>query len=139
MNFIDTGCTIPSGLLLINDCSCPGHNLTFECVINGTNEGTTVWKGAALQDTCMLPEILLLHREFEGTFGDSECTGGGTIAWRTLGIENNFYRSQLNITYMTDLIGKAVVCAYDTIVDEIIIGSRRITTTNFTSKFDSGL
>ena len=101
-------------------------------MINGTTEGTTVWKGAALQDLCMLPEILLLHTEFIGISGDSECTGG-TIAWRTLGVENNFYISQLNITYTTDLTGKAIVCAYDNIVDEIIIGSRIITTNNLTS------
>lgn len=106
---------------MTNDCSCPGHNLTFECVINGTNEGTTVWKGAALRDVCMLSEILLLHREFTRASGDSECTEG-IISWRTLGVESNFYISQLNITFTAGLIGKAVVCAYDNIVDELVIG-----------------
>ena len=103
-------------------------------MINGTNDGSTVWKGAALQDVCMLQEILLLHREFVRVSGESECAGG-LVAWRALGVENNFYISQLNITYTAGLIGKAVVCAHDTLVDEIIIGSRVITANNLTSKF----
>ena len=93
-----------------------------------------MWKGAALQDVCMLQDILLLHREFaSGIAGVSECSGGGTVAWRTLGVENNFYMSQLNITYTTGLIGRAVVCAYDNVVDEVIIGSKIITANNLTS------
>lgn len=106
--------------------------MTFECEINGTNEGSTLWKGTALQDVCMLQDIILLHREFApGIIGVSEC-GGGTVAWRTLGVENNCYISQLNITYVANLIGKTIICAYNNLAQDIIISSRVITTTNMT-------
>jgi hypothetical protein len=96
-------------------------------VINGVIEGTTVWKGSAIQDACMsLLEIPLLHGDFvSGIGGISECDGG-SVAWRTLGVENDSYISQLNITFNTDLIGKEVVCAYDNLEKEITIGSSNI-------------
>ena len=125
-----TGYTLQSGLFLTNShCSCPGHALSFECVINGTDRGTTVWKGAALQTVCTSLQditVTLLHGDFlfEIT-GVTECSGG-TIAWRTRGVDNSFYISRLNITYSTDLVGKAVICAYDNLEEEITIGSRNI-------------
>lgn len=101
--------------------------MSFECVINGVSEGTTVWKGSAIQDACTsLQEISLLHGVFaSGIGGTSEC-GGGIVAWRTIGVENGSYVSQLNITFNTDLIGKEVVCAYDNLEEEITIGSSNI-------------
>ena len=122
------GYALQNGLYLTNDCPCPGHHLSFECVINGITEGTTVWKGSALQDACMsLLEISLLHGDFVSGIGEvSEC-GGGSVAWRTLGVENSSYVSQLNITYNPGLSGREIVCAYDNLEREVIIGTRIIT------------
>ena len=93
-----------------------------------------MWKGAALLDVCALqPDILLRHRDFVSGIGEVVECSGGSVAWRTLGVENNSYVSQLNITYNTDLVGKAVVCAYDDLEEEIIIGSRNISVNNLTS------
>ena len=98
------------------------------CVINGTDRDTTVWKGSALQNVCMsLQDIILLHGDFVFRIARVIEYSGGTIAWRTHGVDNSFYISQLNITYNTDLVGKAVVCAYyDNLEEEITIGSRNI-------------
>jgi hypothetical protein len=105
-------------------------------VISGVIEGTTVWKGSAIQDVCTsLQEISLLHGDFvSGIGGISECDGG-SVAWRTLGVESNSYTSQLNITYSPGLSGRAIVCAYDNLEEEVTIGTRIITSHTMSCKF----
>lgn len=103
--------------------------MSFVCVINGTIEGITVWKGTALQDVCrsLQQDITLLHREFESGIAGFTMCSSNIIAWRTLGVENNSYVSQLNITYSPGLNGREIVCAYDNHREEITIGTRIIT------------
>ena len=54
----------------------------------------------------------LLHSEFEGAHIHGECNNGIIVGW-SVGVENNSYTSQLNITVGSDLIGKDVECIHD--------------------------
>ena len=123
--------------MLRNDCSCPGYNLTFECTVNGSiNIGSsTLWRGEVFQNSCMISELYLRHREFlQGT--SQTCKNNDVILHAyslqvgTIDTENgyNSYTSQLNITYSTSLIGSTVVCAYENGTQVTHTGSKIITT-----------
>lgn len=91
-------------------CSCLGYIVTYECRVQGTNFGSTVWTGSAFN--CSLDEILLKHRQFpENTY--RECNNG-SITGRSLKVDNGtYYVSQLNITISSNLIGKTIKCYHD--------------------------
>jgi hypothetical protein len=126
---------LESGLLLRNDCSCPGYNLTFECTVNGGIGGSTVWIGEVFHNTCMIPHLVLRHRYFMQ--GISQACNDDDVILRAYSLqveaidsEHDYssYTSQLNVTYSTSLIGSTVVCAYDNGTQVTHIGSQ-ITTT----------
>ena len=103
-----TGCACRSGLILTNDCACPGNNLIFECTVVGVAGGTTQWKGDAIR-SCSVPVILLRHRDFiTGTTQPVVCNGGEIII-RSLRVESDCYTSQMNISFGNTLINRMVV------------------------------
>ena len=108
---------------------CPGYNLTFECTVIGSIGGSTAWKGEVFRNSCMVPRLLLRHREFVS--GASVVCNNGNIVLRSLqvDIENSSYcyTSQLNITYSRSLIGSTIFCAYDSGTQDIPTGSKTIT------------
>ena len=101
--------------------SCPGDVLTTECTIMGV--GVTVWKGTALQ--CDNSEIVLLHIQFNNTY-TLTCNNGRIVA-RGLGVINNSYISQLNVTVSLELNNTTVECWHDNYTAEIFIRSIQIT------------
>ena len=86
---------------------CPGDVLTTECTIMG--EGWTVWRGAAFQ--CYYHEIVLLHSRF-GEYTIGSCNNG-TIVAQGLGVVNDSYISQLNVTVSLELNNTIVECWHD--------------------------
>ena len=87
----------------------------YECVVIGSQLGTTVWRGTAFE--CTSGEISLLHRlyftESSASYAYGECNNGSIIA-QSLSIEDGmFYTSQLNITVSDDVIGRSIECNYD--------------------------
>ena len=84
--------------------SCPGDVLTTvsECAIMGG--GVTVWKGTAFQFHCNNREsISLRHSQFRDSEKPEGYCNNGAIAARALGIVNNSYISQLNVTVSLEL------------------------------------
>ena len=118
-----------SGIFLRNDCSCPGYNLTFECTVIGGIGGSTAWKGEVFRNSCMVPRLLLRHREFVS--GASVVCTNGNIVLHSLQVDTEnssyYYTSQLNITYSMSLIGSTIFCAHDNGTQDIPIGSKTIT------------
>ena len=107
--------------------SCPGDVLTTKCTIMG--DGATVWQGTAFQCSSSSNIILLLHSRFTGSHYPTASCNNGAIVARRLGIVNNSYISQLNVTVSPELNNTTVECWYDNYMytAEIFIRSIQIT------------
>ena len=88
--------------------SCPGDVLTTECAITGV--GLTVWRGTTFQCNKNNDEIVLLHRQLRGSI--QTCNNGAIVA-QALGVVNNSYISQLNVTVTVEFNNTTVECLYD--------------------------
>ena len=89
-----------------NTCNCIGDTLTFECTVM-TGKGT-IWRGNAFNCASTGNEINLFNR----SVGDQTCNGG-MITGRVIKHERNNYRSQFNVVFSSDLIGRTIECASD--------------------------
>ena len=77
-------------------------------MVLGSAGGATVWMGTAFD--CATNDITLLHSAYKserGAFG--ECNYGAIMA-RSLGAEDNYYISQLNVSVNSDFTGKTIIC-----------------------------
>ena len=91
-----------------NDCVCDGDTLIFNCTVLGRTGGATVWRGTAFD--CVNTDITLLHSAYKpgrGAFG--VCNNGAIVA-QSLGVEDSYYTSQLNVTVNTNMTGKTIMC-----------------------------
>lgn len=96
------------------NCACPGEVLTYTCNITGG--GNTIWGGTAFD--CAFNEIILRHSQFTfGIFG--ECNNGRIVAM-TIGVMNNFYVSELNVTVNASLHNKTIQCSHSSYSFRII-------------------
>ena len=102
---------------------CPGDVLTTECTIMG--EGSTVWRGTAFQ--CYYREIVLLHGRFNRPhYPIATCNNGAIIA-QGLGVVNDSYISQLNVTVSPEFNNTTVECWHDNGTISMFIRSIQIT------------
>ena len=102
-------------LIITSDCACPSYRVTYECTVQGTENGFTVWRGSAFN--CVSNEITLRHRLFmseQGALG--ECNGGSILgrSFRITG--GSFYTSQLSVRVSPEVAGKTVECVLDDII-----------------------
>ena len=91
------------------DCAGDGDTLTFNCTVLSSAGGATVWMGTAL-DCPYYNEITLLHSLYKsgrGAFGS--CNDRAIVA-QSLGVEDSYYTSQLNVTVTSNTIGKTIIC-----------------------------
>ena len=95
---------------------CPGDVLTTECTTTGG--GSTVWQGTALQ--CDHGEIVLLHNRFDESYNYIR-TCNNRIVLQPLGVVNDSYISQLNVTVSPELNNTTVECVYDTGIISTVI------------------
>lgn len=96
---------------LLNDCTCIGYPLEFECVAIGP--GATIWQGSALNCPSSLNKIQLYHSRFTSGRASGSCNSGNIVA-RALDTDGGRYRSLLNIHNLTpEMIGTTVECLYD--------------------------
>ena len=108
------------------DILCPGDVLTTECATMG--DGITVWQGTAFQ--CHYSSsniILLLHSRFTGSHYPTGSCNNGAIVAQGLGVVNDSYISQLNVTVSPELNNTTVECWHDNYTAEIFIRSIQIT------------
>ena len=104
---------------------CPGDVLITECTITGV--GATVWLGTAFQ--CHYSnhdEIILRHSQFGGSYNPIGSCNNGAIAAQGLGVVNDSYISQLNVTASPELNNTTVECWHDYNLTTRIIRSIRI-------------
>ena len=100
------------GCETVNDCVCPGDQLTYRCTVQGSPNGATIWSGTAFSG-CPQDDILLQHRQFTPTGGTTGSCNNGVIVGRSLDEQGNNYTSQLNVTITPETAGKTIMCSYD--------------------------
>ena len=123
---IDRSITGPGKIENMNDCICPGEEVTFQCTVCG--EGATAWTGSLLE--CAGNEITLRHSQFELESGSiGECNNGAIVA-RSIGVTDtngsHCYVSQLSFITSSDHNNKTIVCqnvtsTNITFVSEIVV------------------
>ena len=80
--------------MILDDCLCQGHNLTYECSVVGG--GATVWKGIAFDCPLADDEVIIFHRMNYTSQRPQTCNDGAIIG-HAISVENDIYKSQLNI------------------------------------------
>ena len=120
---------IPTACNLFLDCissfdplnqtteACLGDTLIFECRITaGSISGATVFQGDLLDSNDSSNEIALIHNRFSNM---SAATSETCNSWRVCGYSvpingsEPCYISQLRVMVSPDMIGKNIICAYD--------------------------
>ena len=90
----------------LSNCICPGYVITYECTVFG--DGYTVWRGSAFDCPLSGNEILLSHNNFED--GTTRICNNGAIVGRSVRIMDNYYTSQLAVSFTTRLDGRTIEC-----------------------------
>ena len=88
-------------------CVCPGDVLTYTCTIIGG--GNTEWGGSAFDCPDSSDQIILRHSQYTtegGTFGNCN---NNNIQARSVGVVDNSYTSQLNVTLNGNFPNNATV------------------------------
>ena len=103
-----------------DDCTCRGHNVTYECTVIGS--GATVWKGTAFDCSLTSNEFVILHY-INYTSQKSQTCNNGAIIGRVARAEADSYTSQITVQINDELNGTTIVCAHDNGTDSVEIGS----------------
>ena len=112
--------------MAVNDCTCQGHNVTYECTVSGN--GATIWTGTAFDCSSANNELIIFHSTND-TSEMSEYCNNGAIIGRAIGAKNDSYTSQITIQVSNEFNGTTVVCAHDNGTDTIEIGSAMLNIT----------
>ena len=115
-------------LIQLNDCTCLGYTQTFECTVFGG--GLTIWKSSAFSGCEQFEnEIRLRHSQF--TNSQSQATGqcnDGTVVATSMGVSENCYTSQLNVTVRQEIVNETIECIRD-MQGTTIVGQRTLSLT----------
>ncbi len=89
---------------------CPGDVLTIDCVTMG--HGVTVWLGTAFQCANVGDDISLRHSTFGEPYKPKWTCNNGAIVAQAIGVVNDSYISQLNVTASLELNNTTVECLH---------------------------
>ena len=104
---------------LMQQCSCVGFQLTYECIVTG-EVGATVWRGSIFQCPSTNNAITLRHSAFTQT---RSCNEGAISGYGAKSQNNCCYTSQINITTSPLMNNKTVECAYNNGSTTTVIGT----------------
>ena len=100
-------------------CACPGQVLTYTCNVVGG--GITLWTGTAFSCSGSTNDISLRHTQFNS--GASGSCNNDALMAKSIGVTNDCYTSQLNVTVSSTLNNKTIQCTHDSNMGSRIIGS----------------
>ena len=83
--------------------------------------GSTVWSGTAFDCPSTSSEITLRHSQFSSNQAFGICNNG-EIVGRGIGVTNNCYTSQLNVTVREGFNNKSVQCVQNSNQGTIEVG-----------------
>jgi hypothetical protein len=115
-----------SEFTVLTSCTCPGHQLVFECTAVGP--AATLWSGTALEQ-CPGGQIFMRHSDYQS---GRSWTCNGKIVGNTIGVSNRSYTSQVAVTVSDGLKGREVQCSHDNGAIPYIIGASTIQITTGT-------
>ena len=105
-------------------CACAGDRLIYN--YNAVGGTATQWKGTAFDCTCPLDdsEITLRHSQFASSqdVGINFVYNNGDLVGHSIGVANDCYTSQLNVTIRKSFNNKTVQCAFTSSAGTRIIG-----------------
>ena len=104
-------------------CACVDSLLTFTCTAVGG--GSTLWDGTAFDCIGNGNSILLRHDRFSSGGVDGQCNNGA-ITGQSIGVENECYTSQLNVTVDPTLNMRTIRCTH-TSLTRTTIGETTLT------------
>ena len=110
--YLHAGVSVNNGFTQLDECICPGFNLTFECSILGS--GLTVWQGSAFDCQILLSHV---HSRFEDAIG--HCNSGGIeassigVVPASNGTNDQCFISQLRVAVTDVMRNKTVECIHD--------------------------
>ena len=108
--------------MAVNDCTCEGHNVTYECTVFGS--GATIWKGTAFDCSETNNELTIFHSiNINSTSERPKTCNNGAITVHAIGADNDSYTSRITVQISDELNGTTVVCAHDNGTDTIEVGS----------------
>jgi hypothetical protein len=88
-------------------CVCIGDRVIYSCGVVGGS--STVWGGSVFDCPLDGSVITLRHTQYESNQAFGICNNGD-ISGRGLGVVNNCYTSQLNVTIRDSFNNKSVQC-----------------------------
>ena len=98
--------------MAINDCTCQGYNLTYECTVFGG--AATVWKGTAFDCSSKNNEVVIFHSNNVNSISQrAETCNNGAITGRLIRAGSDSYTSQITVQFSNEINGTTVVCARD--------------------------
>ena len=107
-------------------CTCPGHEVVFDC--NATGGSATIWQGSALEE-CDEGRILLCHCQFTNEDGyviSKTCGSSGQITARAVSVSMGSYVYQLTLIASQQLNGTTVECTDES---SLVYGTRILSLT----------
>ena len=120
-----------NGLVLLNDCVCPGEEVTFECTVCGVGLAT-IWTGS-LFNYCANDVIIFRHSLFDHGLAIGACNGA--VVARSIGVSESdvngsyCYSSQLNVIINSVMNNKTVTCLHVDAISETVIDTLTINIT----------
>ena len=92
----------------MSECFCVGDLLVYECSVFGP--GTTHWEGSVFHDDCG-NSIILRHSQFSTQGARASCNNDGIVG-RSVGVVDQCFTSQLNVTIESNLDSATVSCIH---------------------------
>ena len=96
-------------------CACPNDVLSYTCTAVGA--GITVWEVKALDCT-----IVLRHNLFDSGSAFGECNDENIVG-RSVGVDDDCYTSQLDVTVNLGLNNKNISCIHNSAVGVNTVGT----------------
>ena len=96
-----------------NGCLAEGTTVIYECAVNDTGHGSTVWQGNAFN--CSDDQIVLNHSEYSRAGGvNGTC---GDLFAESVAVNGSEYTSRLTVNVTEELDGKTFNCTLNETVD----------------------
>ena len=106
-------------LLATADCTCSGHNVTYECTVTGGR--FTVWSGSIMESNC---EIALPHIRFLSSL---EYCNNRAVVGQGISEGNNCFTSLLTIIRASSgLEGRSIICSVDYVSNVTLINTTNL-------------